>query len=56
MEPGAALVHGLAPFLARVGVINVAGAGLHMQAAALDDGGADGDGGVGIKVPAEPES
>src|SRR5690606_20927040 len=52
-EQRAALVHGLVPFLFRVGIEHDAGAGLHVQAAALDDRGTDRDRGIGVAVPAD---
>src|SRR5690606_33198636 len=52
-EQRAALVHGLVPLLVRIGVVDDAGAGLHVQAAVLDHRGADRDGGVGVAVPAD---
>src|SRR5690606_18530020 len=52
-EQRAALVHGLVPLLVRIGVVDDAGARLHVQAAALDHRGTDRDRGIGVAVPAD---
>jgi hypothetical protein len=52
-EQGAALVHGFFPLGGGVGIVHDAGTGLHMQATVLDHRGADGDGGVGVALPAD---
>src|SRR3546814_15346152 len=51
-EQRTALAHRLLPLLHGVGVVDDAGAGLHVQAAALDPRGADRDPHVGLAVPA----
>src|ERR1700754_3105348 len=53
-EQCAAFVHGFFPLGGRVGVVDDAAAGLHVQAAVLDHGGADGDGRIRIAPPAQP--
>ncbi len=47
------LAHRLPPFLCRIGIKHDPRASLHVQAAVLDHGGADGDAGVGVAVPAQ---
>src|SRR3546814_9838596 len=51
-EQRTTLAHRLLPLLHRIGVVDDAGAGLHVQAAALDHRGADRDRHVGVAVPA----
>src|SRR5258706_14551545 len=52
-EQCAALVHRLFPFGARIGVVDDAAAGLHVQATVLDHRRADRDRSVGIAPPAD---
>src|SRR3546814_10016402 len=52
-EQRTTLAHRLLPLLHRIGVVDDAGAGLHVQAAALDHRGADRDRHVGVAVPAQ---
>src|SRR3546814_20618515 len=52
-EQRTTLAHRLLPLLHRIGVVDDAGAGLHVPAAALDHRGADRDRHVGVAVPAQ---
>src|SRR6185312_13869786 len=53
-EQCATLAHGLLPLGGGIGVVDDAGACLHVQAAVLDHRGTDRDGGVGVAPPADP--